>query len=58
MNTKEKIDHNYVTAAIIQINKDWQVDALNRKAEDMIGMEAAEIIGRSAKEVFPTGAGT
>jgi len=52
MNTTEQNSHSPATAAIIKIDSNWLIDASNQKAEEMIGMTAADLIGKPAKEVF------
>ena len=52
MNRSENNNHTPVSAAIIKINGDWLIEAANNKAEEMMGFSTAELIGKSAKEVF------
>ena len=41
-----------VTAALIRIDSDWKIEAVNEKAEKMTGFTADQLVGRPAKEVF------
>jgi PAS domain S-box-containing protein len=52
MSTVEQNSHFSVSAAIIKIDSNWLIDAINQKAEEMTGMTAADLVGKPAKEVF------
>jgi len=41
-----------VSAAIIRVDNEWHVDEVNKQAEAIMGIPAAEISGRSAVDVF------
>ncbi len=52
MSAPEKDLKISISAAIIKINSDWLIDAVNQDAENMIGMRAADILGKPAKDIF------
>lgn len=52
MNAPEISNHTLVNAAVIKINSEWKIDAVNPKAEELIGQKSAELVGKQAKDVF------
>jgi PAS domain S-box-containing protein len=44
--------------ACVSVDAEWRVTSLNRRAEELLGVAAAEVAGRRVWEVYPALAGT
>ena len=52
MTTENNSTYIHVSGAIIRIDSDWKIETINKKAEEMTGFPAKQLVGRHAKEVF------
>ncbi len=52
MSTPEKNHRTPATPAIIRIDSNWLINTVNHKAEKLIGLTTAELVGKPAREIF------
>lgn len=52
MNSAKASAHTAATAAVITINNQWQITAVNRPAEELLDQKAGQLVGSPADEIF------